>query len=124
MARKGAQRRELAHERTALHPLGAARGEKRPDVEGFEADEVASGRRAAEMHGQKGQELAQVAAIGDERFWREPPLAGEPVEPGQRLAAGVRRAGHRERERRVLRSREGEGEAAAIPSPVPVLYRI
>ena len=50
-------------------------------------------RRLAEMRGEEGQELAQVPAIGLDGLRREAALLGEGGEPGQRLAAGVGRAG-------------------------------
>ena len=63
---------ELAHERAALDPLLAARGQEGADVERAERDEVAEIRRATEMHGEEGQELAQVARISFDGVPREP----------------------------------------------------
>ena len=55
MAREGAQGRQLAHQRTALHRLQAPGGQEGADVEGLEPQDRRDARRLAEMAGQEGR---------------------------------------------------------------------
>ena len=93
VAREGAQRRELAHERAALDVVHAARREECADVERLQADDRPHRRRLAEMAGQEGEELPQVPPIGLDGLRGQPPLPGEGGEPVERARLRVGGAG-------------------------------
>ena len=77
-----AQACERAHQRSAADVFGAPRREERANIGGRQRGELPQRRRAAEMLGEKAQELQDVAAVGFDRFCRQPPFGGKMPQPG------------------------------------------
>ena len=81
IAREAAHAGERAHQRAAADPLRAARRHEGAHVGWRQRRECFQRRRAAEMLGEKGEELQHVAPIGFERLRRITALVAEMAEP-------------------------------------------
>ncbi len=82
-AGEGAVGGEGAHHRARLEAVGAAGGQKGPDVARGERGDVGERRRSAEMAGEEAQEGGGVAVIGLDGLRAQAPLGGEIGDPAQ-----------------------------------------
>ena len=92
---------ERAHQRAAADPVGAPRRHEGAHVGRRERASCSQRRLAAQMPGQEGEELRDVALIGLDGLGRHAPLAGEMREPAHHLG-------------RDLAAREGAGRLATV----------
>ena len=88
---KRAQAGERAHQRAAADIVGAPRRQEGAHIGRRQRGKLLQRRRAAEMLGEKGEELQHVAPIGFERLRRQPPLGAEMCEPASISAATLGR---------------------------------
>src|SRR5207247_9562633 len=90
-ARERAYARERTHQRSAAGAGGAAGRHEGAHVGGRELCEFRKRRRAAEMFGEEGEELAHVALVGLDGLARHAALGAEMRKPAHDLGRDVAR---------------------------------